>query len=214
MNLPGHVGIIPDGNRRWAARRGVGLSEAYEAGYRRLREAVEELNRLGVRSVSVYAMSRDNCVKRGKRELVLLHHLASRAFRELREDDRLRDEGIRIQVLGDLTLLPVEVRREALETVRSTSTRSGGLLLIALCYSGRWEVEYYTARGLEPPSLSLPGVDLLIRTGGYRRISSFLPLLLEYAEMYFTPTLWPDFDRGELARALEWFSMQQRKFGK
>ncbi|MCE4601808.1 MAG: undecaprenyl diphosphate synthase family protein [Desulfurococcales archaeon] len=214
MKLPGHVGIIPDGNRRWASRRGVGLGEAYEMGYRRLRETVEELNRLGIRNVSVYAMSRDNCVKRGMRELALLHNLASKAFRELREDKRLRDEDIRIQVLGDLELLPVEVRREALKTVRATSSRGGGLLLIALCYSGRWEVEYYTSRGLTPPTLSLPGVDLLIRTGGYRRISSFLPLLLEYAEMYFTTTLWPDFDKEELAKALGWFSAQQRKFGK
>lgn len=214
MQVPGHVGIIPDGNRRWASRRGVGLREAYEEGYRRLKDAVDQLNRIGVRYVSVYAMSRDNCVKRGRREIALLHGLVSRALRELREDGKLAEAGVRVEVLGDLALLPPQVRREAVETVRATSSREGGMLLVALCYSGRWEIEYYTSRGLEPPSLSMPGIDLLIRTGGYRRISSFLPLLLEYAEMFFTDTLWPDFNREELASALEWFSGQQRKFGK
>ncbi len=213
VKLPRHVGIIPDGNRRWSRLRGVPLRKAYETGYRRLVSSIEYLYEMGVEYVSVYAMSRDNCIKRSKMEKSILFKMTVEAFDELMTNRKLEEHGIRVEVLGDLTLLPVEIRRKALETVKYTENRSRGALIIALCYGGRWEVEYYTARGLPLPSLKLPPIDLLIRTGGMKRISSFFPLLLEYAELYFTDTLWPDFNKGELLKAIEWYSGQERRMG-
>ncbi len=213
IKLPRHIGVIPDGNRRWARHRGVTLYQAYDVGYKRLVSVIEYLHELGINYTSVYAMSRDNCIKRTKFEKSILFKMAISAFDDLMNNKKLEEHSVRIVVLGDLTLLPVDIRRKALETVESTKDRNRGILTIALCYSGKWEVEYYTARGLPLPSLQLPPIDLLIRTGGMRRISSFLPLLLEYAELYFTDTLWPDFDREELMRALEWFSRQERRMG-
>ena len=214
MHMPGHVGIIPDGNRRWARLNNVPLSKAYETGYSVLKDTINQLHRLGVANISVYAMSRDNCVKRSMLERRILEGLALRALQELRSSRDLEENGVRVIVIGDLSLLPQRVRAEAIETMRSTMGRDGGFLAIALCYSGRWEIDYYTSRGLKPPTLELDPIDLLIRTGGYRRISSFFPMLLEYAEMYFTNTLWPDFGEEELLRSIEWFGSQQRKFGK
>ena len=214
MAIPGHVGIIPDGNRRWARLNNIPLTEAYEKGYRVLKDTINRLHKLGVVNISVYAMSRDNCLKRSRLEKGILEGLAVRALQELRSNEELERNGVRVIVVGDLALLPQSVRREAMETMKATSNRNGGFLAIALCYSGRWEIDYYTSRGLKPPTLGLEPIDLLIRTGGYRRISSFFPLLLEYAEMYFTDTLWPDFSEEELHRSIEWFGRQQRKFGK
>ncbi len=210
MAMPVHVGIIPDGNRRWARKNNTSYAKAYETGYARLRDAIDYLMRKGVKYVSVYTMSRDNCRKRSKLELQVLYKLLIKGMRELRE----RDRKPRILVMGDLTLLPVEARREIRETVEATRNIGDYTLVTAICYSGVWEVEYYMKRGLMPPSLSLPPIDLLIRTGGFRRISSFLLLLLEYAELYFTDTLWPDFTEERLQEALDWFSSQERKFGR
>ena len=208
-----HVGIIPDGNRRWARRNNVSIGEAYNRGYDTLERILRELLKAGVTTVSVYALSRDNCIKRGPLELRMIYGMAVKAFQRLRRDRDLEERGVRVSVIGDLSLVPPRLRREVYTTMRETGDRSGGLLNIALCYSPRWEIEYYLRRGVTPPSLRIRPIDLLIRTGGARRISGFFPLLLEYAEMYFTETLWPDFGEEELWRAISWFKSQKRNFG-
>ncbi len=208
-----HVGIIPDGNRRWAKRNNVGINEAYSKGYSTLERILKALLKAGVTTVSVYALSRDNCVKRGAIELRLIYGIAVKAFQRLRSNGLLEEKRIRVNVIGDLSLVPSRLRKEVYTTMRETSDRDEGLLNIALCYSPRWEIEHYLKRGVVPPSLRIKPIDLLIRTGGARRISGFFPLLLEYAEMYFTDTLWPDFSEEELWRAVSWFKSQKRNFG-
>ena len=213
--LPAHVGIIPDGNRRWAKKHKVSYIKAYEVGYNVLRRTLEDLFDLGVTYVSVYLMSRDNCLKRSRLELAILNALASKGFRELRVNPKLLEKRVMVKVLGDLSLVSNEARREAELTVKETyNTKPGGILYLALCYSGKWEVMESLKHGRLPESLSMPPIDLVIRTGGRRRLSDFFPLQASYAELYFTDTLWPDFNKQELLRALKWYSSQERLFGR
>ena len=212
QRAPPHVGIIPDGNRRWARRAGIGLEEAYEAGYRRLVEVVDGLYERGARYVTVYVLSRDNALRRPPHERSVIFRLIEQGLRDLESDERLRSRGIAVSVLGDEAVLPGSVREAARRLEAATSGRGGGWLRLLLGYSSLWEISATLARG-RPPSLELPPVDLIIRTGGWRRLSDFVPLASAYAELYFTETLWPDFTLDELDRALEWYSRVQRNFG-
>lgn len=206
-----HVGIIPDGNRRWARLRGLTLNDAYEAGYSKLREVLEWLLDYDVRYVTVYAMSLDNCIKRSELEREILLKILGRALHEVERDKILERYDASLVVSGDLSRLPEGLRWR----ITNLTEKYGGgrrVLHIGLCYSTRWELSTYK-NGLLP-SLRLPPIDLVIRTGGMRRISGFFPLLVEYAELYFTDTLWPDFTRRELDQAIEWYRRQTRNFGK
>ncbi len=212
--LPRHIGIIPDGNRRWAKRNGVGLFEAYKRGYERLVEIVKYINSLGINYISVYGLSYDNCLRRPPEEREVIGQIAVMALQDIRRDETLRERGIRVSIIGEPSIFGESLAREARLTVDSTHDRWSGVLTIAICYSGRWEMERYCSRGMIPPSLLLPPIDLLIRTGGMRRLSGFMPLALEYAELYFTETLWPDISVEEVDRAIQWFSRQPRNFGR
>jgi tritrans,polycis-undecaprenyl-diphosphate synthase [geranylgeranyl-diphosphate specific] len=183
--IPEHVGIIPDGNRRWARKHGWTLYRTYIHGYDKLVEITRYLNKKGIRMITVYALSYDNCLRRSPAEKSIIEKVAIKALRDLRMDPELEEKDIRVSVIGDPILLSKSLHAEARSTVMETHKRKGGQLTIALCYSGRWEVEKYIMRGMTPPSLQLSPIDLIIRTGGMRRISGFFPLLIEYAELYF-----------------------------
>ncbi len=210
-SLPLHVAVIPDGNRRWARRNNVDYSIAYRRGYENARRIMTLAYDMGTMAFSLFALSRDNCIKRDK-ELHVIYPLLAEAFYTLVDEYRRMSYDTRLLVLGDLKLLPRSLV-SAINYARAEMNSGSRVLAIALCYSGSWEVDYYVRRGLMPESLKLPQVDLLIRTGGFHRVSTFIPLRLEYAEFYFTDVLWPDFDEREYMRALDWFSSQERRFG-
>jgi len=212
QSAPLHVGIIPDGNRRWARRVGVGLNEAYERGYCTLRRIVSSLYDRGTRFITVYVLSRDNAVKRSRAELVLVFRLIARGLNDLMKDPELEGKDVRVEVIGDQSVLPEGIRALSRRLVDSTRGRRGGILTLLLGYSSLWEMSL-ALRGIEPPSLRLPPVDLIIRTGGWRRLSDFVPIASRYAELYFTETLWPDFTVEELDKALAWYSSVKRNFG-
>ncbi len=212
--IPNHVGIIPDGNRRWAKKNHVDYAEAYIRGYKTLRYILKKLLSLGVRYVSVYVMSRDNCLKRDKLELDVLNELALRGFKELRDDPFVINNEVSIRVLGDLALVKEKVRSEAEKTIDATGSYNKRTLYIAICYGVRWEIKEAVKKGNLPYSLLIPPIDLVIRTGGRRRLSDFLPIPASYAELYFTEILWPDFNEEELIKAIKWFSRQERLFGR
>lgn len=212
-SVPGHVGIIPDGNRRWARKMGLSIWEGYMAGYDKLKAVIKHLFNVGVRNVSVYAMSLDNFLKRSRAEVEVLIMLARKGFRELREDKDLREKGVRVTVIGELSYMPRDVKEEAVELMRQTRGGRGGALYIVFLYSVAKEIEESLKTGLTPLTLRMPPIDLIIRTGGMRRISGFLPLASIYAELYFTETLWPDITLEEIDKALEWYASVQRRFG-
>jgi len=211
---PLHVGIIPDGNRRWARLHRVPVATAYEVGYNRIISIVDSLYDIGVRYVTVYAASLENCERRSRLERSLLARLAVRAIERLRRDPRVERGEVRVLVMGKPCLLGDNVARAARSINLETRWGEPRILAVLLCYSDRLE-NWRVSRGmLAEASLHLPPIDLVIRTGGYKRLSGFALPLTGYSELYVTPTLWPDFDRSELEKALAWYAGVVRNFGR
>ncbi len=214
MKLPMHVGIIPDGNRRWARKQGVSLYEAYIKGLDNLISIIDYLLDKGVKYVTVYAMSMDNCRRRSKPEILILKKISRIAFDRVMNNWRVKNGITRVIVIGNPLIIGKDVYEMAKKVMRYSRWGRDSVLTILYCYSGSWEVSRNMI-GYTPPSLlHLPALDLVIRTGGYPRLSGFLPLINEYAELYSTKTLWPELSLDEVEEALNWYSMLPKNFGK
>ena len=228
--LPRHVGIIMDGNGRWAALRKQPRVAGHRAGVEAVRSSVDTCARLGVGALTLYAFSTENW-KRPRLEVDALMRMLKRYLRlELEEIDRQR---IRFQPIGRTDALPASVRRELDNAVRRTAGNEGMVLSVALNYGGRAEivdacraaVRRLLEAGGDPAALSeddiarelytrgLPELDLLVRTSGEMRISNFLLWQAAYSEIYVTETLWPDFRRTQLLESVVDFQRRDRRFG-
>ncbi len=132
----------------------------------------------------------------------------------MRHQDILHGERLKVKVVGDLGLVSGAAREEVMALEAETAQYNGGSLHLGICYSGEWERQMI-ALGMGAPSLiaGVPPIDLVIRTGGMRRLSGFFPLQTTYSELYFTDLLWPEFSREELKKALEWYEAQKKNFG-
>ncbi len=196
-----HVAIVMDGNGRWAVRRGLPRSAGHRAGARTVRKIVEAAPTHGVAALTLFAFSADNW-KRPPAEIAALMRLFARHLHT--ETPRLTEHRVRLEVVGRRDRLPAPLR--AAIAAAEATTRGGASLHLRLAvdYSSR---EAIAARRL------LPDVDLLIRTGGEQRLSDFLLWECAYAELYFTPRLWPDFAPADLAAAIETFRQRERRFG-
>jgi len=228
--LPRHVAIIMDGNGRWARARNLPRVEGHRAGIRAVRETVETAARLGLEAVTLYAFSTENW-KRPRSEVLTLMSLLKEYLRKEREN--IVRHGLRFVPIGRIEQLDPTVQRELERTAEACRGCTGTLFQIALNYSGRQEltdvvrsaVRAAREEGLEPDAVDpawvdahlytagVPDPDLLIRTSGEQRISNFLLWQLAYTEIYFTPVLWPDFDRTELLRAILDYQRRERRFG-
>jgi undecaprenyl diphosphate synthase len=224
-----HVAIIMDGNGRWAMRRGLPRIAGHRAGVAALRRVVERAPDVGISCLTVYAFSSDNW-RRPSSEVQGIFWLL-RAFLRL-ETERLRQRGARLQVIGRRDRLAKSVLDEIDKTERATSAGRRLHLRVAIDYSSRDAITRaaatVAAAGLSqglPPHDSLGAlltqaliaecgdVDLLIRTGGEKRLSDFLLWESAYAELIFTDRMWPDFDEGDLEAALQEFNRRERRFG-
>jgi undecaprenyl diphosphate synthase len=224
-----HVAIIMDGNGRWATGRGLPRIAGHRAGLAAARRIVEHASDIGVRCLTLYAFSSDNW-RRPAAEVQGIFWLL-RAFLRL-ETERLRKRGARLQVIGRRDRLPAAVLREIEKTERATAAGQGLHLCVAIDYSSRDAITRAaagatTAHFPNPPhSPELLGsllmkaltadsgeVDLLIRTGGEKRLSDFLLWESAYAELLFTDRMWPDFNEADLDAALEEFRHRERRFG-
>lgn len=235
--MPRHVAIIPDGNRRWARKQGLNIAEGHVHGYERLREVVQWLFDLGVRVVTVYVMSYENCLYRSLEERENLFKLALRGFKELLNSDMIYRYKVCVKVMGKLELVPREVREYAVMLEQTTSKFGERFLNIALCYGGRQEIveaikmmvndmikgrispetinEYLISKYLSTSHLSeLSEPDLVIRTAGEMRISNFLLWQIAYSELYFCDVLWPELRRIDLLRAIRAYQRRERRFGR
>jgi undecaprenyl pyrophosphate synthase len=213
QRIPQHIAIIMDGNGRWAELRGLTRSQGHEAGERALYDVVLGALEAGVRYLSVYAFSTENW-SRPKEEVDFLMDFNRMLLRARRDD--LSARGVRIRRLGRRALVPPDVLQEFDETEQLTDANDKLDLLVCFNYGGRAELEDAAAQGPIPQNLyapDAPDVDLLIRTSGERRLSNFLLWQSAYAELYFTDVLWPDFDRRELARAMEDYGRRIRRYG-
>ena len=196
-----HVAIIMDGNGRWARSRGLPRIAGHHRGADAVRRTVEAAPDLGVSTLTLYAFSSDNW-KRPPAEVRALMHLL-RAHLES-EAERCRREGVRLSVIGRRDRLPEAVASAVKATEQFTAEGTKLHLRLAIDYSARDAI----SRGQVGPD-----VDLLIRTGGEQRLSDFLLWECAYAELFFEPRMWPEFDAEDLARAIRWFHARERRFG-
>jgi undecaprenyl diphosphate synthase len=201
-----HVAIIMDGNGRWATARGLPRTAGHRAGADAVRRAVETAPRLGIRTLTLFAFSSDNW-KRPTREVATLMRLFHRYLAA--EAAALRENGVRLSVIGRRDRLAETLVRQIGAAERLTAAGHRLHLRLAVDYSAREAI----TRSTRDPSLLGPDVDLLIRTGGERRLSDFLLWECAYAELHFTDKRWPDFDAADLEGALADFHGRQRRFG-
>lgn len=227
---PQHVAIVMDGNRRWAARRGLPIACGYRRGIAVLRRTLRVASVAGVRVVTAYAFSEENW-QRSPGEVGLLMQICARAARG--ELLRLAKEGARVRLCGRRERLPASTRAALERLVTETSGNAGILLNLAIDYGGRREigdaaralVEEVCSGVREASSIDeralasrlytagLPDPDLIIRTGGELRLSNFLLFQSAYAEFWATPICWPDFTEAHFKAALRDFESRRRRYG-
>jgi len=229
-NIPRHVAVIMDGNGRWASRRRLPRVAGHRAGRHAVRRTVAACLRLGVDVLTLYTFSQENW-KRPEAEVKALWMFLQEVLGS--EIEELRQQGVRLTAIGDLEAIPERARQALLDACDLLADNSKLTLNLALAYGGRAEIVRAARRaaervargelapdqvdedvlraGLDSPDL--PDPDLVIRTSGEYRLSNFLIWQSAYAEMYFTPTLWPDFDEAEFFRAVRDFQGRERRFG-
>lgn len=228
--VPRHVAIIMDGNGRWARMRNLDRTQGHVKGVETVRRITEAAAETGVSYLTLYAFSTENW-NRPKEEVDTLMKLIVKAIEK--ETDDLIKNNIRLTAIGNLDRLPEISKQELLGALDRTSHCTGLTLCVALSYSSRWEIteaakkiamavtegrlktgEIDEATVIENlTTCGMPDPDLLIRTGGDRRISNFLLWQLAYAELYFTPTFWPDFSKEEFKNAIKEYQTRERRFG-
>ncbi len=230
MRVPRHVAIIMDGNGRWAERRGLPRAAGHRAGVKPVRTCIEECARQGVEALTLFAFSSEN-FRRPLTEVGLLMQLFLEALD--REIDELAGKGVQVRFIGARELLAAALTERMAAAEARTRDNAGLKLAIAVAYGGRWDILGAAQRlaravaageldwasvdearfGAELALGDRPDPDLFIRTGGDQRISNYLLWNLAYTELWFSDTLWPEFDAAELERAFAAFAERERRFG-
>ena len=226
-NLPKHIAITMDGNGRWAKSKGKLRVFGHKNGVKAVRDTVEGAAEIGIEYLTLYAFSSENW-NRPEREVNALMTLLVSAINK--ETKTLMDNNIRLSTIGDINKLPSKAQKELQEAIIKTKDNTRMTLVLALSYSGRGEiinaVQNIIKDGKKPEEInedtfqqylttkSVPDPELLIRTSGEYRISNFLLWQIAYSELYFTETLWPDFRRADLYKAILDYQNRERRFGK
>jgi len=227
-NIPKHIAIIMDGNRRWAAEKGLSINEGHEAGARNLEKIVKEAQKLGIRHLTVYTLSTENWRKRSQKEVRGIFNLLLRMVKEKRQ--QYEKEGVKLFVLGNFQAFPRKVARAIAEMLKIVLKHERIKVNLALNYGGRDEIikaiKEIIKEGIPVEQVNeelvakhlytngQPDPDLIIRTGGEVRLSNFLLWQMSYSELFFTDTLWPDFGPAQLEKAILEYQRRQRRFGK
>ena len=229
--MPQHIAIIMDGNGRWAQQRGMDRVMGHREGVETVRRIVEECGKLHIPYLTLYAFSTENW-NRPQYEVEALMRLMSAAIRS--EVPKLIENHVRLNAIGHLEDLPQVCREELEEACRLTAQDFSLTLTLSLSYSGRSELKYcmrklaqqavdgtLNSQDIEEQTISkslytadMPDPDILIRTGGEQRISNFLLWQIAYAELFFTPVMWPDFSGQHLREIIQQYQNRERRFGK
>ncbi|HPI36670.1 MAG TPA: isoprenyl transferase [Ignavibacteriaceae bacterium] len=229
--IPKHIAIIMDGNGRWAHRRGLPRISGHKAGVDSVRDVVEACAQIGVDYLTLYTFSTENW-KRPKKEVSTLMRLLVKSLKT--ETDELHKNNIKLTAIGDISSLPTLVQANINEAIKLTENNSRMTLVLALSYSGRWEIieavkkiasgyskEEFTLDDINNElfdskltTSNIPDPDLLIRTSGEFRVSNFLLWQIAYTEFYIADVFWPDFRRKHLYEAIRDFQKRERRFGK
>lgn len=230
LKIPEHVAIIMDGNGRWAKKRLLPRSAGHSAGSRTVEQICDDAWSLGIKYLTVYAFSTENW-KRSDSEVATLMDLLRKYMKNCLE--RSRKNNMKVCVIGDVTRLDEDLRNSIAELTRESAGNTGLCFTVALNYGGRDELvrafkkmmaECESGRLSETQvteetvsgyldTAGMPDPDLVIRTSGEIRLSNFLPWQSAYSELYFTDVLWPDFDKKELIKAIEYYNKKDRRFG-
>ena len=226
-NLPRHLAVIMDGNGRWAKRKGLPRAIGHKKGLEATKQLVTSASDYGIEFLTLFAFSMQNA-GRPKKEVDGLFGLAIEALSD--QAETLNNQNFKVQFIGDRTSIPRGLQNAFIDTEKLTKNNSGMVVTIAFNYSGRWDILQAIRKSvlssvnvdqLSEEDFSvflqtneLPEPDLLIRTGGEKRISNFMLWELAYTELFFTDCLWPDFDRSELELAIDDYRSRERRFGK
>ena len=231
IKVPEHVGIIMDGNRRWAKEKGLIPQLGHKEGADNLQRIAEVCEEFGIKYLTVFAFSTENW-KRSKEEVDYLMNLFSSSIKKFKS--RSKEKNYRVQLTGDITGLNAGLQKEILDVEEETKNNTGLTINFAINYGGRAEILIATkniAKDYKDGKINLedmneelfsryvqtknsPDPDLIIRTGGEQRLSGFLIWQSAYSEFYFTKVYWPDFDKEELGKAVIEYSNIKRNFGK
>jgi undecaprenyl diphosphate synthase len=226
-NLPKHIAITMDGNGRWAKSKGKLRVFGHNNGVKAVRDTVEAAAEIGIEFLTLYAFSTENWNRPASEVNALMTLLVSAINKETKT---LMDNNIKLSTIGDTNSLPSKAKKELAEAIDKTKDNTRMTLVLALSYSGRWDilnaVNEITKKGVGNEKIteeqfqqylstkSVPDPELLIRTSGEYRISNFLLWQIAYSELYFTDTLWPDFRRADLEKAILDYQSRERRFGK
>jgi len=233
-SLPRHVGIIPDGNRRWARERGLAPWEGHNFGYEKVKEVLKWILDLKIPYVTVFAMSTENCIHRDYLERENIFRIVKKGLEELLAMPEIHEKRVKVLVVGKLDYVPSDIKDLAKTVMAQTASYGNHVLTIALCYGGRQEIVEAVkaiARDVERGVLraddiceetftkylstgKIPDLDLIIRTSGEERISNFLLWHSAYSELYFCDVYWPDFRKIDLWRAIRSYQRRERRFGR
>jgi len=225
--VPNHIAIIMDGNGRWAKEKGQERIFGHLNGVDAVRNSLKGAIKAGVKYLTLYAFSTENWSRPSEEVEALMDLLVTTIMNEI---DELDANEVQLKAIGDLDNLPEKCRKELLRGIERTKNNTRITLVLALSYSARWEmiraIKNIVEEGISPEEVNaetisnhlttagIPDPELMIRTSGERRISNFLLWQLAYAELYFTETLWPDFDQEELYKAICDYQGRERRFGK
>ena len=225
--IPRHIAIIMDGNGRWALARGLPRLAGHRAGTENLRQVIEACGEFGIEYLTIYAFSTENWGRPIEEVQGLMRILEDVIDRELPE---LHKQGVQLRHIGKLDRLKPELRQKVLDAIEMTKDNDRLVLNVAFNYGGRDEIicaiQQMIEKGVRPQEVTedlvsqylytagVPDPDLIIRTSGELRGSNFLIWQGAYAEWYFTPTFWPNFNREELQKALEEYAQRERRYGK
>jgi tritrans,polycis-undecaprenyl-diphosphate synthase [geranylgeranyl-diphosphate specific] len=220
-----HLGIIPDGNRRWAKKRGLEPWKGHIYGAKKFEEVLKWCLELGIKKVSFYLLSYENMMKRSKKELENIFKLLENYLEKWEKEKLYEKYDVRINFLGNFRKLPKSLVKLMLRISKKSLKFSKRVLNLLIGYSGTYDVIQafkkiiknrvrITEKNLRKFLLVNDDVDLIIRTGGYSRLSNFLPLQSSYAEIYVLKKFWPDITKKDLIKALNWYKKLQRNFGK
>jgi len=233
MNIPKHIGIICDGNRRFAKVLGEEPWRGHELGAEKIREIITWCHEFGIKILTLWLFSTEN-FKRPDEEKEKLFEIAKKTADDFIKEPLVKEYGIRLNLIGNLTRFPEDVKSALQNAVEQTKNNSGFLLNIAIGYGGKHEIlecvrkiaKLVSEGKLKPEEINfsvlnnnmysgnIPNVDLVIRTSGEQRTSGFLIWKTDYAEYYFSEKYWPEFDKDEFIKALMEYSRRQRRFGK
>jgi len=228
MRIPKHLVLFPDGNRRWALKRGLPAIQGHLAGRQNFERFLFQAKKRGIKVLTVFGFSTENW-KRSKEEVNFLMKLFEEGLSEKGALGKLHKEGVRIKVIGQKEGLPKSLQKVIKGIENLTKNNKKLYLNLAVSYGGRWDIlqavkkiikkklpaKKITEKLIEKylTTAGLPHPDLVIRAGGEKRFSNFLLWQLAYAELYFSDKLWPDFSEKDLDKALQDFSKRERRFG-